>query len=123
VVAPYQVPGTVPLEPDENRHVRPILRPFLPAVGRWNNDLSRVRAVLDSSVSSGFDKSCAVAVVQDLLREIAATQYEFDAATAAISRHSRVTDVQGSIKRLVDQLRALKAQADREYARHNVKRR
>jgi hypothetical protein len=96
----------------ERRKVMKIVRPFLPAVERWNIELPRLRAVLESPYASGFEKSCVVVAVEEMIAQLATMQSEFLSATYEVARHSRVTDVRGSMKRLSDQLAALREEAD-----------
>lgn len=83
----------------ERRRVQQLIRPFLSHLGRWNETLPHLLAMLGASRSSA-DRRKAAAALRDMLEEIRTARAALAAATATAARHDRVEDVRLSLHRL-----------------------
>jgi len=95
------------LEVEETRRVLQLIRPFLPALARWNERLPRQLATLASPRASGPARRCAFVEIEAMLGEIRAAQAAFVEATASARTHSRVEDVTFSMSRVEARLQAV----------------
>jgi hypothetical protein len=95
------------LEVEEMRRVLILVRPFVPALSRWNAVAPRYMAILASPHSSGFEKARALDSLGEMLHQIRETQAAFADATATASTHSRVEDLRHSMLRLEARLAAV----------------
>ena len=107
---------------EEPGHSAVGVRPFAAKVARWNAELPRLRAVLSSIYSTGFDKTRAVAEVEEALEHIVETRAMLTEATGEAAS-SRITDILGALNGLARELGALRTRADSDdAASRNVRR-
>jgi hypothetical protein len=103
-------------EVEETRRVLKLIRPFLPALARWNEQLPRYAAILASPRAADTARRCALAEIEAMLGEIREVEAAFFEATASARSHSRVEDVTYSMSRIEARLVAVVAAAGRHAA-------
>jgi hypothetical protein len=90
------------------RRALEVVRPYLPRLENWNHRAARISGILLSHITIEAEKARQRELLAGLIEEVAAARAEFEEAVEHEPRHSRISDVQAALNRLLSILQGVR---------------